>query len=531
MKIIFTSIVLLVFCINTMAQDPAYPPGPAAALNIVKAEYFFNTDPGFGMATDIPLTAATDIANLMATIDISGLSAGAHNLIVRTLNAEGNWSITSTKPFGIDPAYPAATPAGLNITKVEYFIDADPGFGMATDLPITAATDIPNLPATININGLAAGAHNLIMRSQNVEGEWSITSVKTFGIDPNYPAAPLAPLNIVKAEYFFDTDPGFGMATDIPITASVDIVNFAANLDISSLAIGAHNLIMRTQNAEGEWSITSVKVFGLDPAYPSAPPALGNITRIEYFFDNDPGFGNGIAATITPAVEIINLDITASLFGLTGGVHKFYIRCLDDWSLTSVKEFTLPADVLPLTLLSFEGKNLGTEVLLNWKTANEKNFSHFEVERSSPLTPGGGIGSGKFEKIGEIKSDESKNYKFLDSTPPPGAGGLYRLKMIDLDGKYSYSKIIYIENNFEKSFISQFYPNPSLGKSSIEIITKESGNWSIATFDLTGKLINTETKFLQKGMNKITIDKMFHGVNFVRFENGKISEIRKVIKD
>ena len=531
MKIIFTSIVLLVFCINTMAQDPAYPPGPAASLNIVKAEYFFNTDPGFGLANDIPLTAAIDIANLVATIDISGLSAGAHNLTVRTLNAEGNWSITSTKSFGIDPAYSAANPAGLNITKVEYFIDTDPGFGLATDVPITAATEIANLTTSVNINGLPMGAHNLILRSQNAEGEWSITSVKTFGIDPNYPTAPPAPLNIVKAEYFFDTDPGFSLATDIPITAAVDITNFAANLNISSIAIGAHNLIVRTQNVEGEWSITSVKVFGLDPAYPPAPPVLGNITRIEYFYDTDPGFGNGISATITPATEIANLDIIASLGGLTAGPHKFYIRCLDDWSLTSAKEFSLPADVLPLNLLSFSGKNLGSEVLLNWKTANEKNFSHFEIERSIDLK--------KFEKIGKVQGNLGENYDYLDSSIGSQNSSFishytslyYRLKMIDLDGNFSFSKIISIENKTNKDAVGQFYPNPSSDKVFVNITANESGNWNITFFDLTGRIMNSEAKYLQKGLNKISIEKLNQGVNFVRFESGNVSEIRKILKE
>jgi hypothetical protein len=82
MKIIFTSIVLLLFCKNTMAQDPAYPPAPAAPLNIVKAEYFVDNDPGFGLATDIPLTPAPEITNLAPTIDISGLTPGAHYLVV-----------------------------------------------------------------------------------------------------------------------------------------------------------------------------------------------------------------------------------------------------------------------------------------------------------------------------------------------------------------------------------------------------------------------------------------------------------------
>jgi Secretion system C-terminal sorting domain len=532
MKIIFTSIVLLVFCINAIAQDPAYPPATAPPLNIVKAEYFIDNDPGFGMAMDIPLTAAIDIPNLSTNIDISALSPGTHYIIVRILNAEGQWSITSVKPFGIDPPYPIITPAPQNIVKAEYFIGSDPGFGLATDIPLTAALDIANLAASINITGLSAGAYNLYLRTLNAEGEWSITSLNQFGIDPPYTAATPAALNLVKAEYFIDTDTGFGTGTELPLAASTDISNLMASVDLNNLALGSHNLILRSLNTEGEWSITSIKNFGIDPAYPSAPVPIGNISRIEYFFDTDPGFGNGIEATISPATEIANLDITASLFGLTGGVHKFFIRSLDDWSLTSTKEFSLPADVLPLTLISFEGKNLGAEVLLKWKTVNEKNFSHFEVERNSPLTPGGGISGQKFEKIGNQIGNASENYEFLDSTPPPGAGGLYyRLRIVDLDGTFNFSKIIFIENKSEKEIVGNFYPSPSVSNSFIDVNAKESGSWKITTYDLMGKVVSSESKILQKGINKISIEKLRLGVNFVRFENGEISEMRKIIKE
>jgi hypothetical protein len=521
MKIIVTNILLWAFCIHAFAQDPAYPPVTPAPLQIIKAEYFIDEDPGFGMATDIPLVAGLDIPNLTATVGLTGLASGSHNLIVRTLNAEGQWSLTSVIPFGIDPDYPIATPAPQNIVKAEYFIANDPGFGLATDIPLTAATQIPNLVATVNLNGLTSGAYNLYLRSLNTEGEWSITSLKTFGIDPSYPSIIAAPQNIVKAEYLIDTDTGFGLGTDIPLTPATDLTNLSATVNIGSLAPAAHNLMVRSLNTEGEWSLTSVTPFGIDPTYPTAPAPIGNITRIEYFFDTDPGFGMATAATITPATEIANLDINAGLGGLSAGAHKFFIRCLDDWSLTSVKEVVLPADVLPLTLLSFTGKSTEYGNELRWKTANEKNFSHFEIQRST--------NSHTFENLGEKNSNELQNYLYFDSNLPAGAGWLYRLKMVDLDGSYSYSKIIIIENKMEKSIVGNFYPNPSHSNFSIEINALESGSWNISTFDLFGKKVNSETKFLQKGKNIISIDKLNKGMNFVRFENGKVSKIRKIV--
>jgi CHRD domain/Secretion system C-terminal sorting domain/Calx-beta domain len=184
------------------------------------------------------------------------------------------------------------------------------------------------------------------------------------------------------------------------------------------------------------------------------------------------------------------------------------------------------AQPLPINLISFSGKKTGeNENTLTWKTDNEKNFSHFEIQRSE---------NGKvFEKIGKVEGNHAEFYQFLDlnsSLIDYNSSLFYRLKMIDLDGSSSFSKIISIENDFEKSIVGKIYPNPTKGNSDIEINVIDSGNWQITLFDLTGKIISTESKFLTKGNNLVSIQKLQQGVNFVRFENGIISEIRKVLK-
>ncbi|HMK02984.1 MAG TPA: hypothetical protein VK489_02285, partial [Ferruginibacter sp.] len=73
--------------------------------------------------------------------------------------------------------------------------------------------------------------------------------------------------------------------------------------------------------------------------YPPAPPAAGNITAMEYFFDSNPGFGNGTALTgFTALPNIVNYNGTVSLAGVAPGFHRFYIRTKNvngTWSLTN----------------------------------------------------------------------------------------------------------------------------------------------------------------------------------------------------
>jgi hypothetical protein len=363
-------------------------------------------------------------------------------------------SLVFLKANAQDPAYPPVTAPPLNVVKAEYFIDVDPGFGLGINIPVTAAVNIAGLVQTINISALSPGLHKLSVRTLNAEGNWSITSTILFAIDPNYPSAPAAPLNIVKAEYFIDADPGFGLGTNVPLTAAVDITGLAASINTAALTIGTHFLYLRTLNVEGSWSVTSVKQFVVDsdPAYPTAPAAPGNITFAEYFFDTDPGFGNGISISLTPGVDVSNVTFAAATGTLTTGTHKLYVRSLDDWSITSVRDLEVTG-VLPVTFVSFTGKHLDNKILLQWITASESNSSHFEIERSMD-----GV---NFSTIGTVRaagnSRQHITYNFA-TLAVQGNVHWYRLKQVDKDGKFIYSAIIVIRMNNDQSVL--LLPNP-----------------------------------------------------------------------
>jgi SprB repeat len=208
----------------------------------------------------------------------------------------------------------------------------------------------------------------------------------------------------------------------------------------------------------------------------------------------------------------------------SSGIPSIYSRIAASTDLS----FSLKANApLPVRLLSFEGKSKAHGNELNWETSSEINASHFEIERS--------IDAKAFEKIGSTNMNESKSYEFTDqnsSLITYHSSLFYRLKMIDLDGKFSYSKIISLRNeSAESKEIGNFYPNPAIGnKSYIDLNISEAGEWSIAQFDHTGRLLNSFKKFLQKGYNKLDINNLVEGLNVVQFSNGLKTISRKVMK-
>jgi hypothetical protein len=225
----------------------------ASAPNINKAEYFIDSDPGFGSGTNIPLSAAPDLADQAFSVNLTGLSEGLHSLFIRTRDVNGKWSVTNRFLF-VRASPTLATP---NITRVEYFWDLDPGFGNAINVPVTPGSDLIDIPLNASIASLPEGLHSLFIRSRDANGKWSVTNRFLF-----VRASPsLLPAPVKAAEYFIDTDPGFGNAVPIALNQSPNIPDFAFPVNITGLSVATHRLYIRSQDSIGKWSVTNIIEF------------------------------------------------------------------------------------------------------------------------------------------------------------------------------------------------------------------------------------------------------------------------------
>jgi len=209
-----------------------------------------------------------------------------------------------------------------NIIRIEYFFDNDPGFGNGISIPIVTGSTIANLNATISLSSISEGKHMLYVRSQDDQGNWSITNKRQIAQMPH----------IVAMEYFFDTDPGFGNGIQIPVATDTAIHGLNVNIDLTNIGDGIHTLFIRSRDNYGHWSLTNRREIAQIP----------RITAMEYFFDIDPGFGNGIPILISADTAIANLNVLLNVGFLTSGMHTLFIRSKDGygkWSLTNRRNF------------------------------------------------------------------------------------------------------------------------------------------------------------------------------------------------
>ncbi|KAA9037655.1 hypothetical protein FW778_16305 [Ginsengibacter hankyongi] len=152
--------------------------------------------------------------------------------------------------------------------------------------------------------------------------------------------------NVTRVEYYIDSDPGYGAATNVTISAGTNLANQTINIDPSSLSPGIHFLGLRAKDANGNWSLNQKWIFVKPSSVTQTAPPAKTIKQVEYYIDNDPGWGNGVPVAIqNNATHLSDILIAANVTGLTTGLHNFYIRgkdTTDAWSLTDTLQFNIP---------------------------------------------------------------------------------------------------------------------------------------------------------------------------------------------
>ena len=296
--------------------------------NITRIEYFIDADPGRGSGTAIILSSPT--VNILENVPTGALSEGFHVLTVRAEDEFGVWGLIESKPFYVSLS---STLTQNNIAAMEYFIDADPGRGLGVDIPITAATNL-NILENVPTSLLSEGFHLITVRAQDENGVWGLSESKPFYVNQS---TTTIQNNIAAMEYFIDADPGRGLGVDIPITAATNL-NILENVPTSLLSEGFHLITVRAQDENGVWGLSESKPFYVNLSSAAIP---NNLIAMEYYFDSDPGYGNGILIAVTPAVDI-NILQNIPIGSLSNGLHVIFIRAQDEngnWGQAESKSF------------------------------------------------------------------------------------------------------------------------------------------------------------------------------------------------
>lgn len=177
---------------------------------------------------------------------------------------------------------------------------------------------------------------------------------------------------------------------------------------------------------------------------------------------------------------------------------------------------------LPVKLTAFSANITGSKtVLLKWEAEWEINNDKYELERSTD-----GI---NFTKIATISSNGNtgsrQSYSYEDRTFITGTAAFYRLKQTDLDGKFSYSKVIYVNDKNSSSDTYSLFPNPA-SSNSIQIkgvASSEVTYKNIRVTDMAGRNI----LFTITGANSIELNATAQpGIYLVRVKDKTLKLVK-----
>jgi hypothetical protein len=211
-------------------------------------------------------------------------------------------------------------------------------------------------------------------------------------------------------------------------------------------------------------------------------------------------------------------------------VASYYVN-FDGWNSYNVPYLKVVFEYLiPVELTSFIASAKDGNVVLNWATATETNNKGFEIERAStsPVQV--------WEKIGFVPGSgtttEHKTYSYSDNELNTG-NYTYRLKQIDFNGSFSYSKEVNANVVSPLTYaLEQNYPNPFNPSTTIKYSIPEDGFVKLRVFNMLGEEIISLVNNVQKaGRYEVVFDasSLASGVYLYRLEAQNYSSIKKML--
>lgn len=166
---------------------------------------------------------------------------------------------------------------------------------------------------------------------------------------------------------------------------------------------------------------------------------------------------------------------------------------------------TCQSAILPATILSFDASYVSANnVKVAWTTTDEINASYFEVERSTD--------NANFIGVAQVNASESLSpvHDYVINDQLYNISGnivYYRLRIVDKDGKYSYSKVVPVKLDTPESSLS-VYPNPVDSYTILNMVSDKSATGILRLIDNSGKQILTKSFTVTTGNNSVMVDQL-----------------------
>jgi parallel beta-helix repeat protein len=323
-----------------------------------------------------------------------------------------------------------------------------------------------------------------------------------------------------------------GTGTGADINGNSIFNNTGLGIDLGNDGVTPNHIgfLPGPNNFQNHPVLANTRVSGGNTILQGNMNSLANsVYRVEFFANtacNPSGFGDGqtflgFAQVTTDAAG--DAAFTDTLMGVSVPEGAAITSTATD-SAGNSSEFSacVLATVLPLHLLDFTASTTGSHIILEWVTAGEVNTKYFAIERSQD--------GNTFTEQGRVQASgnslEQKNYVFIDQWPLQGIN-IYRLRMVDIDGHFTYSKIVAVIMDLQNTL--SVFPNPAARELTVHIFG--TGRLQLKIADLNGRILKEEVRQLSGNSSTILdISNLPGGVYILILQNSNGILYSKFIK-
>lgn len=233
------------------------------------------------------------------------------------------------------------------------------------------------------------------------------------------------------------------------------------------------------------------------------------------YYDVVPANNSGLNATLrfyyqdnelAGITEEDLIPFTSADLGVTWNINDYNIldvaqNFIEQNGYDALNRITLASllSPLPVKQLLFNAHANDQQNILSWTTLQEYDLGYFEIERSAD--------NRLFNKLHTTPAKgntlNSTQYNFTDAAPLPGIN-YYRLKLVDINGKFTYSQIIAVKQQPGIQSITA-YPNPAAAMLYLSYSCLFNEAYLLRITDFSGKVVIEQNVVMQKGVNKINI--------------------------
>lgn len=192
----------------------------------------------------------------------------------------------------------------------------------------------------------------------------------------------------------------------------------------------------------------------------------------------------------------------------------------DDPVVQAIEILSVADEVFPVEFTYFEARHQQQTVMIDWRTEQEENLSHFEVERSTD----GWV----FESVAEMPIGPNKgNNRYRYQDPVRQLQQLYyRIKAVDLDGTLTYSSIREVKMDIA---MVEVFPNPTRERLNLRV-NGRAGQARVQLADTQGQVILRETLKLSGALetHSYELNELPSGIYLLTFTQNGVSKVQKV---